>query len=64
MAQVKIDDIVYHLDSEFRNALQEALAEVAPNARIDVHAFFKAFQRAVYRRCSTWERVPDQYVRQ
>ena len=63
MAQIKIDDVVHHLDHEMRRALQDAINEVAPSAGIDVHALFHAFERGVYRHCSTWENVPDQYVR-
>lgn len=63
MAEVKIEDIVYHLDREFKQALQDAISEHIPSADYDPNALFSTFQRAVYRRCSVWERVPDHLVR-
>jgi hypothetical protein len=63
MAQVKIEDIIEHLSSEMRRALDAALDDVAPEAEIDVHDLFRSFRRAVGRKCSTWETVPDSHVR-
>lgn len=62
MAQVNIEEIVDHLSSEIRRALGDAVQEVLPNAQIDAHDLFRAFRRAVGRKCNTWEEVPDQYV--
>ena len=63
MAQVNIEEIVDHLDSEMRRALEDAVREVAPSIMVDSRTLHRAFVRAVRRRCSTWETVPDQYVR-
>lgn len=62
MARVQADEIVDHLSTEFRKALAEAVREVIPNVKFDEYALFRAFKRAVYRKCSTWETVPDRYV--
>jgi hypothetical protein len=62
MAKVKIEEIVDHLSSEMRSALRSALNEVTPSVTIDENALFRAFKRAVGRKCNTWERVPDRYV--
>lgn len=62
MARVRIEEIVDHLSSEMRRALEEVFAKHAPNASIDSYQAFRDFRSAVYRKCSTWERVPDQYV--
>lgn len=62
MARVQPDEIVDHLGSDFRRALADAVNEVVPGARFDEHELFRAFKRAVRRKCSTWENVPDQYV--
>lgn len=59
MAQVKMDDIVEHLSSEIRRALEDAVRDVAPNAGIDSYELLRAFKRAVRRKCGTWEAVPD-----
>lgn len=63
MAEVKIEDVVYHLDTEFKHALQDTLRRHLPDAQYNLHALFDTFQRAVYDRCSVWERVPDHIVR-
>ncbi len=62
MASVKMEEIVDHLSSEVRRALEDAVQQVAPNVRIDAHELFRAFSRAIGRKCNTWEQVPDQYV--
>lgn len=62
MARVKIEEVVDHLRSEMRRALEDAVKECVPEADVDAHDLFRAFKRAVRRKCSTWERVPDQYV--
>jgi hypothetical protein len=62
MARVKIESIVEHLDSEMRNALEEAVKELAPESNVDGYGLFRAFVRAVGRKCSAWECVPDHYV--
>lgn len=63
MAEVQMDEIVDHLRSEMRQALEDAVREVAPNSHIDPHEFYRSFRRAVRRKCNQWEQVPDDYVR-
>lgn len=62
MAQVNIEEIVDYLSTDMRRALEAAVQEVAPRAQFDAHELFRAFRRAVGRKCSTWEQVPDNYV--
>ena len=62
MAKVKIEEIVDHLSSEIRRALSDAVKEISPNSNIDEQELFRAFRRAVARKCNTWERVPDRFV--
>lgn len=62
MARVKIEDIVDHLDSDMKRALEDAVRRVMPNANVDRNQLFREFRRAVGRKCSTWESVPDQYI--
>jgi hypothetical protein len=62
MARVRVEDIVDHLSSQMRKALEAAVREVHPNAAIDPHALFRSFRRAVGRKCNTWEQVPDRCV--
>jgi hypothetical protein len=62
MAKVKIEDVVDHLSSEFRRALEETMKEHFPNQSFDTHNVFRTFKRQVSRKCNTWESVPEQYV--
>lgn len=62
MARVKIEEIVEHLRSEMRGALEDAVTHVLPKAQFDSHDLFREFRRAVGRKCGTWETVPDSYV--
>lgn len=63
MAQIKIEDVVDHLGHEMRRALEDAVASTIPNVpNYDSSELFRAFRRAVYRKCNVWEYVPDQYV--
>jgi hypothetical protein len=64
MAQVQIEKIIDHLSSAMRKALEQAAQRVMPDAQFDSSRLFREFRRAVGRKCSTWERVPDKYVQQ
>lgn len=63
MAQVNIEEVVEHLNSDMRRALAEAVRQVIPEAQFNEYNLFRAFKRAVGRKCDSWERVPDQHVR-
>jgi hypothetical protein len=63
MALVNIVWIVDHLSSGMRRALADAVEEVLPGANIESQALFRAFKRALAHKCSTWENVPDDYVK-
>lgn len=63
MAQIQPEEIVDHLRNEMRKALEEAVKEVIPSAVFDAHDLFRAFKRAVRHKCSTWEQVPDNFVK-
>ena len=63
MAQLKIEDVVYHLDSEFKKALEDTLKKYAPEAEFNRQEAFRFFLRRVYHHCSVWENVPDACVK-
>ncbi len=63
MVKIKIAPIMEHLDLDLRSALRAAVSEVLPDSDVDVYELFRAFTRAVGRRCDTWESVPDHLVR-
>ncbi len=62
MARIKMDEVVSALGNETKLALEDALEEVLPKVRFDRDTLFQAFQRAIDRRCSRWENVPDDAV--
>jgi len=62
MARVQIEQIVDHLSSDIRRALGAAIEETLPGAECDQYALFRAFKRAVRRKCNQWEQVPDRFV--
>ena len=62
MARVRIEEIVDHLDTEFRKALEDTLKEHFPGQPFDSRLIFRTFKRQVYSKCSVWENVPDQHV--
>jgi len=63
MAQVQIEEIVDHLSTEMKKALEDTLFRHFPDQSFDRNAVFRDFKKAVYRKCNLWETVPDQYVR-
>lgn len=63
MAQLQIEEVVDHLSSEFRRALEETIKEHFPNQNFDSSAVYRTFKRQVYRKCSVWENIPDKYVK-
>jgi hypothetical protein len=63
VAQVQIEQIVDHLSSDMRRALEQAVQDTIKDEKFDSHELFRAFRRAVGRKCSNWASVPDHYVR-
>lgn len=66
MAEINIEEIIDHLSPDLRKALAAALEEVVGGEAeiyIDESDLFRAFKRAVSRKCRKWETVPDRFVR-
>lgn len=63
MAEFKIEDVVDHLSTEMRRALDEAVRQVMPGAQFNSHELYPAVKRAVYRKCRIWEQVPDRFIK-
>ena len=55
------DDITTDLSSELTKALDDTMAQFAPQVRYNSGELF-GLSSAVYRHCNTWERVPDASV--
>jgi len=64
MARVKIEDVIDHLELDMKRALEDAVRRMMPDANIDINRIFREFRKAVGRKCSTWESVPDRYIEQ
>ena len=62
MAQINIEHVVDHLDSECRKALEATLKVHFPNQDFDTREVFKTFKKQVYKKCNDWEYIPDQFV--
>ena len=62
MAKVKIEEVIDHLSSEMKRALEQAVNNSIPGVQFDRNILFREFKKGVYRKCSVWEKVPDQYV--
>ncbi len=63
MVEVAIEEIISRLDREMEKALEDAVSYVLPDAIINKNQLFKAFVKAVGKRCSNWESVPDHCVK-
>jgi hypothetical protein len=63
MAQVQIDEVVYHLSFQMKRALKDAVEKTIPGVNFDDSQLFRNFKSAVWRKCSQWENVPDRYVK-
>jgi len=63
MAQILIEDVIDHLSSEMRRALEATLEEHFPNSDFDSYEVFRTFKREVYRKCSVWENIPNNLVK-
>lgn len=62
MAKIKPAEVIEHLGPQVRKALEDAVAATMPETKIDTMEFYKAFKRALGRRCREWELVPGNYV--
>jgi hypothetical protein len=62
MAKVKIEAVVYNLESEFKKALADTMLQFAPQTEYDVNILFKYFLKRIDKHCSVWEKVPDECI--
>jgi len=62
MAKIKLEDIVEHLDSEIKRALDYAVKHTLPDAEFNKQTLYRKFVRGIERYSSTWENVPDHCV--
>jgi hypothetical protein len=62
MAKVKIENVLESIDYGIKRALEDAVNRTIPNAQFDRNQLFREFLKAVGRKCSTWERIPDRFI--
>ncbi|MCH7962556.1 MAG: hypothetical protein IH852_01305 [Bacteroidetes bacterium] len=48
MARVKIEEIVYHLDNEFKKALSKTIDKYFPAHSYDINEVFREFKKIIY----------------
>ena len=63
MSLVKIEDMVESLSYNFKRVLEDAVERTVPEADFDRNKLFLEFKRSIRRKCSTWETVPDRYIK-
>lgn len=62
MAQIRIEEIMDHLDSEMKSALRATLAQHYPNQNVDANTVYRTFKRKVASKFGSWVRVPDNFI--
>ena len=63
MPQINVEEVVYHLDSEFKKALDDMMGKFAQGTSYNRDELFKYFLKRVYHHCSIWEKIPDRSVK-
>lgn len=63
MAKLNIEELINHLDLEFRKALEATLREHFPDAEYNSRNVFKTFQKEIGKKCNAWENVPNKFIR-
>lgn len=62
MARVKMEEVVYALDMQFKKALENTVKKVAPEANIDSLMLFVEFRKELDRQCPGWQSIPNSCV--
>ena len=62
MARIKVQAVLESLDYDLRTALARAVQNQVPDAQFDPRSLYREFCREAGRKCSTWQRVPEQYI--
>lgn len=62
MAKIKIEELVYALDDQFKKALTNTVKKMIPDAEVDSKMLFVEFRKELYRQCPSWQSVPNSCV--
>lgn len=63
MAKLNIEEIIGHLDVEFRKALDATIREHFSSRDFNSREVFKTFKKEVGDKCNSWENIPNKYIR-
>jgi hypothetical protein len=62
MAKIKIEEVVYALDTQFKKALENTIKKMIPDVKVDSRMLFVEFRKELYRQCQSWESIPNSCV--
>ncbi len=62
MAKIKIEEVVYALDEQFKKALVNTIKKVAPDVEYDQRMMFVDFRKELERQCQGWQSIPNSCV--
>jgi len=62
MARIKIEEVVYALDSQFKKALENTVKKTFPEKEFDSRMLFVDFRKELARQCQSWESIPNACV--
>lgn len=62
MAKVKIEELVYALDTQFKKALENTIKKICPEKEVDTMMLFVEFRKELYRQCQSWESIPNSCI--
>lgn len=63
MAKVRIEEVIDHLEEDFRKALRATMQEHFPDEHFNTRAVYKTFKNQISDRCNEWENIPNKYIR-
>ena len=62
VARIKIEELVYALDTQFKKALENTVKKTFPYKEFDSRMLFVDFRKELGRQCQNWESVPNSCV--
>ena len=62
MAKIKIEEVIYALDDQFKKALTSTVKKMIPDAEFDSKMLFVEFRKELNRQCQGWQSIPNSCV--
>lgn len=63
MADINVEETLYHLGFPLQKALDASIRKTMPGAEPNTEALYREFLAAVRSQCSKWEYIPDNCIR-